>query len=339
MKPDARLDRVKRERFMPFAFERHALRLTLRAVQKDDEPEVPPEPDELERGELFLEDDRWKRLRLRVHVDMEKDTLAKVLAQHELETPPISHLIRLHVPSTRVRRAIVLDAVEHAEREVELVISREDLGGTATLTPWLVRSTHAAAAPGFASRAGQKLATGGPLVIHPYAPRPKPGQFLDVQYRSFKEDVQLRRHPDRLYVLEANGTSPVLFINSDHREVADALDTKAQTGTKAKIREVFFDVLSVGVWTQLFMQAAEALDDEGVARHAWQHGVLTELLPVMFPGARNHSARVRELLAIRASDAPLRNLSELCDLALQKHLDLARHMQRLVQTSVESERS
>lgn len=339
MKTDARLDRVKRERFMPFAFERHAVKLALQTLQKDDEPPFTPEPEDAERGEVFLEDDRWTRLLLRFSFELEEGTLERVVSDDERRALPIARLLRLHIPRTRVRRVVLVDGRKGGPSLVDVTIDREDLDGSATFTPWLTRSAHGPVVAGFANRVGQKLATGRAFVVHPYAPRPKPGQFLDVQYRSFKEDAQLKRHPDRLYLLDANGPAPVLFINSDHREVVDALDAKAQSGTKARLREVFFDVLSVGVWTQLFMHSVEALDDEGATRHAWQDGVLAELLPAMFRTARNHSARVRELLAIRQSDSPLRQLSELCDLALQERLDLARHMQRLVQTGVESERT
>ncbi len=142
----------------------------------------------------------------------------------------------------------------------------------------------------------------------------------------------LQHDPWRLYHLETHGETPLLRINKDHQEVAHALDAKGQTGGMSRLREVFFDVISRGVWSQLFMSAAESLGKDGRCRHRWQEGVLAALLPAMYAGVRPRD-RVRELLADRDGEAPLSVLSARCDDALQRHLELVKHMRRLVENT------
>lgn len=334
MKRDPRTERVKRERFMPFRFERGAIHIGLVHGQLDDQAPFGPDADEEERAEVHLEDDQWDVLQLRLAVSMDEEVLSRVIPEQERGKPPVHCVLALHEPRTRLRRSVLVVLDGEGRAEVDLRLDRHEVAAPVSLTPWLVRSEAGPFVPGHANEVGHRLATGRTFTVSPYAPHVRPGQFLDVQYKSFQDDPNLRHQAYRVYYLDVAADVPALFVNSDNPEVVEALDAKGQTGIKARLREVFYDVLSVGVWTQLFLCSVEALSEEGEARHPWQTGVLAELLPKMFPRVRNQHLRIAELLAVREDDHALSLLSGLCDQALQQQLDLAKHMQRLVQESV-----
>ncbi|MGD8862186.1 MAG: hypothetical protein PVI30_19395 [Myxococcales bacterium] len=336
-----RQERVKRERFMPFVFARGGLSLSLLEARLDDGEALALEPEALQRGEIHLEDSRFERLQLHLRLAWGADLLGRVLPEGERDEPPVRAVLVLREPRTRMRRSVDVPLTPLDARRPGVVttvtVERDELAGPLTLTPALVRAAAGSAPAGFARGVGAHLASGRSLTVHPYAPRQRSGEFLDVQYRSFGQDPQLGTQPHRVHFLDLAGDHPVLFINSDHREVADALDARGQSGIRARLREVFYDSVALGVWSQLFMEAVEGLSEDGESRRPWQRGVLAELLPQMFPHLRRHGERVDELLAIRDSDHALSQLAALIDQALQRRLDLGRHMQKLVHEAVGSE--
>src|SRR5690606_36420010 len=95
MRAAPRLARVKRERFMPFRYEPFALRMRLVDVRTDDEPPFVPEAADIDSGSLYLEDDRWERLRLRLTLDLDAGALERLIPEAEQSAPPIRFLLRI----------------------------------------------------------------------------------------------------------------------------------------------------------------------------------------------------------------------------------------------------
>jgi hypothetical protein len=99
------------------------------------------------------------------------------------------------------------------------------------------------------------------------------------------------------------------------------------------MRELFYDVISYGVWTQLFARAAQHLA-EGERVYEWEEAVLRELLPFLYPQKRDHAARVQALTELLDyGDWPL--VMERLDAALQAKSDSSLHMAKLIEETVE----
>ena len=328
MKSQSQIVRVKRERFLPFRFAPNAIALTPEEIERDGTRlEWNPSSDR----KLRL-DEPWSRLRLRFRLSVDVTALARALPPDELGHVKATALLRWAVviaaPDTRLRQVVTADWNGAPEVEFALEVSRVDVHGLVTFTPWLARGSATPAAPGFASAAGHRVASGASFL---FQPEPEPiatGRFLEIRYQSFSHDAALRSTSQHLYVLDTV-EAPLLWINSDHDAIADVLNAKGQTGTNARLREVLFDRISCGVWSQLFFSAIESLSASGEARAGWQSGVLAELLPLMYPKVSTHSARVQEVLALRQEQS-LGQLAQLCDLALQRRDDIVRHMSRLI---------
>ena len=319
--------RVKRERFLPFAFERHGLSVRVDSASLDG-ASLP-----LDEGDaLHVDDEEWRELTLAGAVELRKGALGGLPGDERVRPGEVADLwLVVQCDRTAWRAGHRLE-LEGEGAKFELSLERDRLAGVVEVVPWLVRRRSEKVPPGYAGAAGARLATGARFAVYPHEPASRAGEFLEVVYVSFGADAVLSTQPWRLYHLETHGETPVLRINADHQDVVRVLDAKGQTGLEARLREVFYDLISRGGWSLLFMSAVEALDEDGNAPRRWQEGVLTELLPFLFPGAPK-AERMDELLALRADEAHLSLLATQCDEALQQRLDLVKHINRLIDTA------
>jgi len=320
---------VRRERFLPFAFARHGLRLAVSELALDGKS-LPLDEHEV----IHLDDESWRELRLVGAVEVGDEALASLPPDERGRADQLAALwLVLRCDRTALRRGVPVGPGGAGTREFELTVPRAEVDGPFEVVPWLVRSRAGAPPPGYAASEGARLASGPRLYVYPHEPAPRAGDFLEVVYVRFSEDAVLRHQPWRLYQLETHGDTPVLRINADHESIVRVLDARGQTGLDARLREVFYDQISRGVWSLLFTGAVESLDSEGRTHRPWQQGVIRELLPHMFPETPKRE-RMHELVALREDESHLSLLAEKCDEALQRRLDAVKHMTRLIETTV-----
>jgi hypothetical protein len=321
--------RVRRERFLPFAFVRHGLRLAVSEVALDGKP-LPVE----EHDAIHLDDESWRELRLAGAIELGDEALSSLPPDERAKAHEVSALwLVLRCDRTSLRLGVHAGPASAGTHDFELTVARSQLDGPLEVVPWLVRTRTGSPTPGYAATEGARLASGSRLYVYPHEPAPRAGDFLEVVYVRFSEDAVLRHQPWRLYQLETHGDTPILRINADHEAIVRVLDARGQTGLDARLRETFYDQISRGVWSLLFTSAVETLDGEGQTNRPWQRGVIRELLPHLFPETPKRS-RMHELVALREDESHLSLLAEKCDQALQRRLDVVKHMSRLIETTV-----
>ncbi|HMI91186.1 MAG TPA: hypothetical protein VK509_07470 [Polyangiales bacterium] len=328
--------RHKLERFLPYAYERFGIELELLGCELDGR--AGPEP-QSEPRVLALDAEPWRRARVHYRVSVPERTLKAVLPPSDRASRPAALLLIMRCPSTRLRRGLRIALAPRGGHAIDgaLVIERDECEGTLELMPYLVRETAGGPAPGYARRPGERLASARPWLLRVHAAPSISGKFLDVRYRSFKEDALLASFQDNVYRLECDQDAPVLWINADHDKLSAVLDERATTGKKARLRDVFYDLVAQGVWSQLFVRAVSDLDEseeQAESTYGWQDGVLREVLPFMFPASPSHAERVRELLRLRKDDLAL--LIDRLDAALQAKSQLAAHMSSLAEELLEA---
>ncbi len=337
--PDRRRKRKKRQRFLPFAFVRHGLEVTVASLTLDSATASGPlDPD---RRVITLENDDWQQVQLGVEVNVPAELLATVVPPSELRgdgAAPVALLLVLRCAETRLRRPIWLGRgpLPAGRHRTGLAIDRNEVRRNAELQAYLVRAA-AAEKPtaGYAWVAGARLADARSWDIR-CEPRPvPPGRFLDVRYRSFREDEVLAPFHANVYHLQLDDEQPVLWVNADHGQLTPILSDKGSTGKRARLREVFYDLIAQGVWTQLFLRALDDLRTDGELTYDWEDTVLRELLPTMLPGHRSHAERLAALGRAAERDG-LPTLVGRLDAALQRRNEISRHMSRLAAEIVEA---
>ncbi len=288
---------TRTHRFLPYRYSDGGLVLVPRRCVLDGTRDVVSAYDE-ERHLLDLSPYRHDRLRLELAVTLADGVLAGVFPPDERAEPPGRIVVLIRCDTTRLRRHVELEGPLGAGiATVELV--HADLIGTVELTPMLVRTRELASAPteaGYASARGARIASGRPLELRIETLREPHGEFLDVRYESFREKgaPQFPR-PDAVYQLECDGEHPILWLNSDHRQICPILDDVANVGRMARLRDLLFDRIQYAVWSRLFLRAARDHAELGEPAYAWEHAVLAKLLPLVYPEIADHESRLAAL--------------------------------------------
>lgn len=336
--PKGKDRRIKRERFLPYAHVRTGLQLEVTACKADRTAE--PDAIDRERHLVMMDEAPWKALALELEVRLGEDVLEQTLPPDDRAGGAAAVWVLVRCDATRWRAAVPMGrpGARASTWGGRLRIEREEVHGAVELRPVLVRATSASApAPGYANAPGMRLAGGRPWEVRVDKARVAQGKFLEVTYHSFSDDPQLAPYASSVHRLECDSEIPRLWINKDHPKVTAIMDDRGSTGPRARMRDVFFDLVSHTVWTQLFVRAATHLGEAGEPVHEWETSVLQQLLPAVYPHLRTHPQRVsrlREELGAGDWTPVLQRL----DAALQAKHEVARHMTRLIEETVEAGR-
>ena len=312
-----KLRRTKRERFLPYAHQRHGLVISLGGVRLDG-VRADDELVDADRHQVMLDATVWKKASIELCARYDDAMLAQLLPEAERAQPPVAVVAVLRCDATRFRAGFVLAPDNGNAHRGIIELRRDRLHGTTALSAHLVRSRRSlVGAPTFARAEGARLAGGRSWELRIEQPRAVDGRFFDIRYRSFSDDEVLKPFVGNLYRLEMDQPQPVLWVNADHQLIVPVLGDRGTTGKRARLREVFYDLISHGVWTQLFLRAVDDLRGGGELSYDWERAVLSELLPTMYPKQRSHASRLAVLMSSLQVDG-LSLMAERLDAALQK---------------------
>jgi hypothetical protein len=320
----------RRERFLPYRYARAGLELSIERCLLDDRDELAPDH---EACAIDL-DVRWTTATLDMRVELPQETRDRVLAPG---TPAgaIDVLVIVRSPSTFFRSAVRVP-MPQGHAKLSLVLQRDQLAGLAELEAVAVRTTdaeHGSEHGEHASARGVRIADSRSWQLRIDRVQEPRGEYLDIRYHPFsKEPTVPARDHGNLYLLRLEQETPELWINADHERIAAVFDSKGTVGRHARLREVAFDQVAHGVWTQLFMRAARDYVANEETSYAWQDAVLDLLLRDVFPELRSVAER-RDRLAELWGELPL--LLARLDAALQRRAGVSGHLSKLIEDAGE----
>lgn len=287
------IERTKTRRFLPYRSEPFGLALTVSRLQVDgvDQKDKVDAVAHL----VALEDLRPEHVVAELELVLPAKVVESVLPESERGAPPLSLLVVIRCPDTRIRRAqlIASGPIKGGVFKAPLELSCDEVVGQVELVPILVRDAAAKdPKPGFAAHLGARVAGARPWTIRLAKARAPLGEHLDIRYESFKASVDSALWAGALYRLDCESESPILWLNKDHERIVEVLDSKGTVGLKARLREVLFDSIGAAVWSQLFARAADSLANEAIPSFGWCEAVTERYLPKLFPQASDHEARL-----------------------------------------------
>src|SRR5690606_3367017 len=285
--------RVQQLRFPPWAQDPAGLELEIHNLEIDGEPlEVDPRAAVIEIGGA------WRSARLIARALSRADLCTRVLPEHEREQPPLSVVLSTRCEATRLRRCAGISPWA-AVVDFDVQLAREQLARTVELHAHVIRSSDAqSTTPGYASLAGARLASGRSCTIEVDEPRPVSGRYLELQYKSFADDPRIPPHQrGALYRLELDREDPILYLNADHTALRPILDSKGTRGRRVRLRELLYERVEAGAWSQLLIHTAARLVDDGELTYAWQEAVLDRWLPRLYPTLSSDAERREQLIA------------------------------------------
>jgi hypothetical protein len=220
-------------------------------------------------------DEEWESCRLYVTLELPGDVVDSVFPKPERDAPPGSLYVALRCRETiyRDRHPVEMETVESRTYEFSLHLEREQLRGEVELQPFLVRSTSGTDEE-YATTPSARLASSRPWTVLVDGGDNAEGETgLEVRVESFSNTPQLP--DDGLYDLDLGDPSdPLVVVNGDHRRIAGVLQSDGSVGAEARMRDVLFDQIQYGVWSQLILHAGVAVDSTGRPQHKWQRTVL-----------------------------------------------------------------
>lgn len=283
-------------------------------------PTTPGRPDEDEQT--------WDWATVYGTLEVPEETIEELFPPDERDAPPakLYVAVRCHETIYRDSTTIQKPPTTAGEYEVQIRLDWENFRGNVELRPYLVRTEEGSESGPYASSPNVKVASGERhVVVVDHWDDDEP-PTIDGEEASFARADHLP-DGDKLYYLDfRNEERPKLWINADHARIADVLRSEGSVGAEPRMRDVVLDQISYGVWTQLIVRAASAVDRDGNVEYEWQQTVLEAFAPELYGVADIEDAKhlIRE--DVRDPDGVARLVSRV-DTELQEFLN---HREQLI---------
>jgi hypothetical protein len=318
---------------LPYRFVEHGVQVRIEGCGFDGLRDAAIVADH-DRHVLDVSARRFERVTLDLAASVTPQLLEEVLRPDERTSPPIRVLALVRCPATHLRTTVELTATrsEPATYTCRVAAARVDLAATLGITVMLVRASSAQSrADGWASRAGERLASARTWEVRIDANQQPGGHYLDMRQEDFRLSGAHRFPvPEALYQLDLDGEAPTLWLNSGHPRILHVLHSAGTVGKTARLRDAFFDRISAAVWIRLIMRAARDLVRLDEPAAPWQTAVLQKWLPFLYPHIADQSARLdatKEELEDGGEESFLQRL----DLVLQRELETVRALDMLAE--------
>ena len=264
----------------------------------------------------------WDQATLSGHIELPDDVVEKVFPHEEHAQPPakLYVTVRCHDTIYRDRVMISTDSTPAGTYHVSIDLEWSNLRGKVELKPYLVRTAPGKNNSEHASKPNVRVADGEIYTILVDGWERDEQAFIDGEEMSFSESAHLP-NGEKLYYLDfRNESNPKLWINADNPRIADVLQSDGSVGAEPRMRDVILDQISYGVWTQLIMRTASAVNPDGEVAYEWQQTVIDSFGQELYNVTDSTEAALR-LREEVAETQRLPHLLERIDGELQEFID------------------
>lgn len=281
----ANLSQRHRRTSLPFPYCEESLELDLDQYRLDDGPiqeldlkagqtHIDLSPDRQKRASDTTAS--WQRATLSGRLVVPESVVSTVFPSEERDAPPakLYVAIRCHETIFRNRSLVSESPTDSGTYDVDIELEWSEFRGSVELRPYLVRTERGNVNGDYATKPNVRLADGRIYTVLLDVSEREEEAFIDGEEVSFSQSAHLP-DGDKLYYLDfRNESRPKLWINADNPRIADVLQTDGSVGAGPRMRDVILDQISYGVWTQLIVRAASAVDRDGEVDHEWQRTVI-----------------------------------------------------------------
>lgn len=248
----------------------------------------------------------WRKLTLGLSAQISEIELRRVVPPGRDAKHDVSLVVSIACPSTKCRHGAMLAPKSAGVWAGHATLSREDVRGVVSLRPMLVltpRSSKPSLEAGYANRRGSVIGRGDPLQLMVDASALSPTQALVTtvwEDFSSSENSWRREHSNCLFHLEPYSDRPRLFLNARYSELREILNSEAERGAEAAVRDLTAALIADSVWVQLAVVAASAAtveedDSVTITGAEWKRLLVENLLPALYPDEGSAGERLRRL--------------------------------------------
>ena len=274
-------------------------------------------------GDPASPEESWNWVRVYGRLTVSDELVDHLFPPGERDEPPAELYVALRCHETIYRDSVSVEDAPIAPGDygVKIRLDWSDFRGHVELRPYLVRTTNRDGADDrYASARNEKVATGQRyevLVDHRDSEEPS---MIDGEEASFSRTRHLPDGEELYYLDFRNEGRLKLWINSDYPRIADVLRSEGSVGAQPRMRDVILDQISYGVWTQLILRSAAAIEPDGSVEYEWQRTVLEAFGPAIYEETDQEEAKLRLFDDVREpEDVP--RLMERIDSVLQQYLE------------------
>jgi hypothetical protein len=248
----------------------------------------------------------WRKLTLAVTAKISEAELRRIIPPTCDPKNDATLIVSVACPSTKYRHGATLTVRSLGVWTDHITLHRDDLQGAVILRPMLVltpRSPQSEVDVGYADRRGLLIGRGEALQLLVDASALSPTQALVTtvwEDFSSSENAWRREHANSLFHLEPYSDRPRLLLNARYAELREILNSEAEKGAEAAVRDLTSALIAGNVWVQLAVVAASAAtveedDSVRVTGAEWKRLLLANLLPALYPDEPSAGERLRRL--------------------------------------------
>lgn len=248
-----------------------------------------------------------------------------LVPESEKQNPPLKLVIIARGSRTSVREKVFEKEITEYESgdKFSIELDKECYRGKLLLQPYVVRSQTKRTPDTYAQRESSKVSSGKEWLLRFDIFDDIGNTGLDTRWQNFSENDT--KHPlteNMLYYLSLDReANPVLWLNSEQTEIKNVLDKEGTRGVDARMRDVFFNSITVPVHIELIMSALRDLDSDTLEfSYDWQRSiVLSNADEILYDEiAANRETKLEKLLEIREKEDGMRRLVSRIQKGLQE---------------------
>lgn len=259
------------------------------------------------------------------------DDIESVFPVDEWPAPDAKLVLAVDFPDTHHRYGKDLDdaPLDTGSFPFEVTFGRDVGYGTVTLTPYVMLADDlSVSTPLYATYAGQRVADGRSARILFDDLGQDRGGMMNVEFKPFSETSV----PDEnLYHLDrTSGDLPEVWINEDHKLVADVLDSGGNSGFRPFLRKSLAPWIAMDIKVQLVEWAIIGARD-GDFDEPWQERILDDFgEPLYDATSADNPADLNELYRGELGDDPHFLLNEI-EKTIQQDAEIAAPLTKFIE--------
>jgi len=274
----------------------------------------------------------FENVSIELSVDYSISDMEDLVPDSEKVEPPLKLVVIARGNRTSKRSKVFERDINNYEEgeKFEIELERKNYRGKVILKPYVVRSETKETPDTYAVKKSTKVSSGKEWIIRFDVFDDIGNTGLDTRWQNFTENDT--KHPlteDMMYYLSLDReANPVLWLNSEKSEIRNVLEKEGTRGPDARMRDVFFNSITVPVHMELIMSSINALDEETLEfSYEWQRSiVLANADEILYDKAAvDRETKLEKLVEIRDDDDGMRRITSRVQKALQeneKPLDL-----------------
>lgn len=158
--------------------------------------------------------------------------------------------------------------------DFSLTINRDQVRSRIKLHPSLVRADDTGTDSQYAIHPGHRMLEGREWTLRIDRDRPT-RNLLQPEEKEFSSDDNLPNE-DHLIYIDFDHSPPKIYLNKDHQRLLIALDSDANQGWDASVRDVAYALIEAEIWPQLILEAAAGITADEGPEEIWRQGVIEE---------------------------------------------------------------